>query len=1223
MPTKNKRHYEPSDSIKRSISKWEGIAMDGPSIDPLSGKLVKQNNSFEEEARLFESKIPEELRDTILSNQSLADNLYSYSYNVGSGKFEKRVVPALKHFYNNPLSTAEEVTDSMYADGDKKLRGLNKRRETEKDGVKKNLPYRKSLEIPPHIEQPDATRVDRLGYQPSYKYTPKPMNPIKKNFWTEWGKMPYKAEGGALETSKTWDNLSMTEKSEMMRVAIENGITTLPEIREAYNKFAKGGNLYSGTENHSSQMHQGYVYDVLPKMLKEAGLNVRVTSGYRKPGQAGKAGSRSWHTHHGAVDIVPQGKTTFEDIERALYENPTISRYMIDNGFGLIDESGRTAESRATMKKTGATGAHFHIGKDSKAVSAYNNKMSSIWDSNMSQLETAINQPTLPVFMPSNPQAFFAPLESYQRPIVVEEPLVQAAMENPYSSEQLEREERRRGLNNLSFLLGMTSPQSSDNSFASIIGMLANNQLAEGGNLYSGEDEPTQQMNNDLNLYRRTNNLGETEYIYQETPDSEEILLTPTNKRFSDDPTNWDYKDASGREYSPRMITTYNPGELREDTRGPLERMVDNYFGELKYQVNNNVPISGKYTMPAIAAAPFLTWAGEAAYPYVSTALTNPYVDAGLTSAFAGHGLNHAINEGIDSWGDATMTALELVPLGRVVKPLYNTIKPVSNFVPTLDSNLAGVRYAYSRNPELANIGTLEEYNDYIKTIFPESRVRDINYHMGPKGLQELRPSTGDFFNTNPKARGIYVTPDKSYAESLRRYTTDRLEKPSAWTYLRRQLTPGGWDKANEAFTDIYPVMIDVKNPLHTKGSWTWGIGDKKYKSLMDNYDAIINSGPKWYENFHSMPESIVPKTEQSLILGSDADVAGFRRFMSNPQITAESAAGDTALGAADFSYKPQNGLDLLTKHLYERKIHGYPSSYTDAMEFVNREFVPVEKKWADDVSIGLPKYVQDAIMHDVVDRNIAEFIGEGLSAEEAAEYANAAKKQLGSVRVGKYSKRDYEKAGWGNFGGFYDPNRNFISINDAGNPRRVYTHEGRHLLDNKIDDEILSLSDVSVFGKDFDSDKALLRMQRARQKQEMTLRDAYDSDFESIPNSKFAEGLEDYKSMNREAITTNLDSRTYAYENFADARSLDSGVRIEDLPTAEQNAFIDGLTDEQIFEAVEGANGYGRRYIAVLRDKGKLTPEKAQQFRESMKHVGAYAVPTTIAAGTLYEKRE
>ena len=247
--------------------------------------------------------------------------------------------------------------------------------------------------------------------------------------------------------------------------------------------FGLGGNLFSGEEDHSSQMHQGYVYDVLPKMLKEAGLNVRVTSGYRRPGQAGKAGSRSWHTHHGAVDI---GKTTFEDIENVLYNNPTISRYMIDNGFGLIDESGRTAESRATMKKTGATGAHFHIGKDSKAVSTYNNKMSSIWDSNMSQLETAINQPALPAFMPSNPQAFFTPIESYQSPVVIEEPLVQAAMENPYSPEQLEREERAQGLRNLGLAMSIMrgGQEQSYSPLWSAVSMLSGNQMAKGGKIH-------------------------------------------------------------------------------------------------------------------------------------------------------------------------------------------------------------------------------------------------------------------------------------------------------------------------------------------------------------------------------------------------------------------------------------------------------------------------------------------------------------------------------------------------------------------------------------------------------------------------------------------------------------------------------------------------------------------------------------------------------------------
>ena len=48
------------------------------------------------------------------------------------------------------------------------------------------------------------------------------------------------SEGGYLDDS-SWDNLSMKDKAEMMRVAIANGITTLPEIRQAYNEFAKGG----------------------------------------------------------------------------------------------------------------------------------------------------------------------------------------------------------------------------------------------------------------------------------------------------------------------------------------------------------------------------------------------------------------------------------------------------------------------------------------------------------------------------------------------------------------------------------------------------------------------------------------------------------------------------------------------------------------------------------------------------------------------------------------------------------------------------------------------------------------------------------------------------------------------------------------------------------------------------------------------------------------------
>ena len=59
-------------------------------------------------------------------------------------------------------------------------------------------------------------------------------------------------------TDNPWNNLSMADKAAMMEVAIKNGITTLPEIREAYNEFAKGGDI--SDENY---------YEIMERVAKE------------------------------------------------------------------------------------------------------------------------------------------------------------------------------------------------------------------------------------------------------------------------------------------------------------------------------------------------------------------------------------------------------------------------------------------------------------------------------------------------------------------------------------------------------------------------------------------------------------------------------------------------------------------------------------------------------------------------------------------------------------------------------------------------------------------------------------------------------------------------------------------------------------------------------------------------------------------------------------------
>ena len=61
--------------------------------------------------------------------------------------------------------------------------------------------------------------------------------------------MKYKGFTYTPAPKTAWDNLSMLEKSEMMKVAVRNGIADLKTIREKYNEFAGGGGIHIKPEN--------------------------------------------------------------------------------------------------------------------------------------------------------------------------------------------------------------------------------------------------------------------------------------------------------------------------------------------------------------------------------------------------------------------------------------------------------------------------------------------------------------------------------------------------------------------------------------------------------------------------------------------------------------------------------------------------------------------------------------------------------------------------------------------------------------------------------------------------------------------------------------------------------------------------------------------------------------------------------------------------------------
>jgi GH24 family phage-related lysozyme (muramidase) len=74
---------------------------------------------------------------------------------------------------------------------------------------------------------------------------------------------------------KLWNELSLAEKGDIMKVAVRNGIKTLPEIRQAYNEFAEGGDVkqddyYSIMEKVAEENYKNWGFNTPDEALVHA-----------------------------------------------------------------------------------------------------------------------------------------------------------------------------------------------------------------------------------------------------------------------------------------------------------------------------------------------------------------------------------------------------------------------------------------------------------------------------------------------------------------------------------------------------------------------------------------------------------------------------------------------------------------------------------------------------------------------------------------------------------------------------------------------------------------------------------------------------------------------------------------------------------------------------------------------------------------------------------------
>lgn len=115
-------------------------------------------------------------------------------------------------------------------------------------------------------------------------------------------------------------------------------------------------------------------------LIRKHNLPIQITSGYRgangfrggktKSGKQSNHNKTDEHGHPMAYDIQPlvNGKvdksaSAFANLRQMLANNTEVREWFKQRNWGILDET--TPEM---MRKTGATGAHFHIGPDSSAT---------------------------------------------------------------------------------------------------------------------------------------------------------------------------------------------------------------------------------------------------------------------------------------------------------------------------------------------------------------------------------------------------------------------------------------------------------------------------------------------------------------------------------------------------------------------------------------------------------------------------------------------------------------------------------------------------------------------------------------------------------------------------------------------------------------------------------------------------------------------------------------
>lgn len=157
-----------------------------------------------------------------------------------------------------------------------------------------------------------------------------------------------------VEPVKTYSVPKETPEPQQVKTQVDNTKVEQPKIEKQ-----KGTVSYKYKDLDVGNMQE------LIDLMADEGISFRVTSGNR-PGAKTKSGNPSHHGSGDALDITPIEGQTWDDLIAQMKASPKFIAYMNEHKLGILDE-----RSKKMQEKTGATGDHFHIGPDLKAITQF------------------------------------------------------------------------------------------------------------------------------------------------------------------------------------------------------------------------------------------------------------------------------------------------------------------------------------------------------------------------------------------------------------------------------------------------------------------------------------------------------------------------------------------------------------------------------------------------------------------------------------------------------------------------------------------------------------------------------------------------------------------------------------------------------------------------------------------------------------------------------------